>query len=86
VCFILRTGSPLAWPGLASASYLHGARADLGMDEKLPTRDPELRELTKLKAFDRQMHIERSLEAGMTREDAERHADEHIRERDDTRA
>jgi hypothetical protein len=52
---------------------------------KLPTREPEFRELTKMRAFDRAMHIEKSLEAGMTRAEAERHADEDLSERDDSR-
>ena len=41
-------------------------------------------ELTKLQAFDRQMHIERSMEAGLTREEAERHADSDLADRDDS--
>ena len=51
---------------------------------KLPTREPEFKELTKLRDFDRAMHIERSLEAGMTRAEAERHADEDLSDRDDS--
>ena len=55
------------------------------MPAKRETREPEYPELTKLQAFDRQMHIQRSLDAGMTREQAERHADEDLAERDDAR-
>ncbi|MEA3201376.1 MAG: hypothetical protein QOE90_2804 [Thermoplasmata archaeon] len=48
--------------------------------------DEELPELTKLRAYDRQEHIRRAMDAGMTREQAERHADEDLRERADSRA
>ena len=53
---------------------------------KLPTKEPEFRELTRLKAYDRQQHIQKSIEAGMSREEAERHADEDLKDRDDSRA
>jgi hypothetical protein len=43
-------------------------------------REPEFRELKRLETFDRQMHIQKGLEAGLTREQAERHADEHARQ------
>lgn len=46
----------------------------------LPTAEPEFPSLTALKDFDRQEHIQKSLEAGLTREQAEKHADEHERE------
>jgi hypothetical protein len=52
---------------------------------RLPTREPEYRELAKLQAFDRQMHIQKSLEAGLSREEAERHADADLADRDDAR-
>ena len=60
-------------------------RSDKSSAGKLPMREPEYPELTKLRAFDRQQHMQRSIEAGMTREEAERHADEHLGERNDTR-
>lgn len=49
----------------------------------LPRGEPEFPELTKRRAFDRQTHIERSLEAGLTREQAEKHADEDLEDRVD---
>jgi hypothetical protein len=52
--------------------------------EKLPNTEPAFPELTKLRANDRQQHIQKALDAGMTREEAERHADEDLRERDDS--
>ncbi|GEM_PF-5830418 len=51
---------------------------------KLPTKDPEFPELTKLRDQDRQEHVRRAMAAGMSREEAERHADEDLRERDDS--
>lgn len=42
-------------------------------------------ELERLRAFDRQQHIQRSLEAGLSREQAEAHADEDLREREEGR-
>lgn len=39
-------------------------------------KEPELKELRKIAAFDRQMHIQKGLEMGLTREQAEKHADE----------
>lgn len=44
-----------------------------------PTREPEFPTLTKIRAFDRQQHIQRSLEAGLSREEAERHADQEMK-------
>lgn len=44
------------------------------------TREPELREIQRLRTFDRQQHVQKSIEAGLSREEAERHADEHARE------
>lgn len=44
-------------------------------------REPEFRELTKIQAFDRQQHIQKALEMGMSREEAERHADAEMEER-----
>ena len=49
-------------------------------------RNDELPELTKLRAYDRQEHIQRAMEAGMSREQAERHADEDLRDRADSQA
>lgn len=50
---------------------------------RLPMAEPEFPQLTAIHAFDRQQHIQRSMDAGMTREQAERHADEHLDERAD---
>ena len=49
--------------------------------EPVDMKEPEFPQLTKLKAFDRQAHIERALAAGLTREQAEKHADEHVADR-----
>lgn len=46
------------------------------------TEEPEFRELTKLRAFDRQQHIQKSLEAGLPREKAEAHAEDDLQERE----
>jgi len=51
-----------------------------------PTRTPskkDLPNLTKMRDLDRQQHIQKGLEMGLTREQAERHADEELRERVD---
>lgn len=50
----------------------------------VPKKEPDFPELTKLRDFDRQQHIQKSIEAGMTREEAERHADEDLKDRDDS--
>jgi len=47
-----------------------------------PKKDPDFPQLTKLRAFDRQAHIERSLAAGLTREEAEAEADRDLAERE----
>lgn len=49
----------------------------------LPTKEPEFPELTRLRDFDRQRHIERSLEMGLSREEAEREAERDLGERDE---
>lgn len=49
------------------------------------TKEPDFPELTRLKAFDRQMHIQKSLEMGMSREEAERHAEHDLEDRDDSK-
>lgn len=48
-----------------------------------PKKEPELPQLTKLKAFDRQQHIQKAIEMGMTREEAERHADHDLADREE---
>ena len=45
-------------------------------------KEPDFPELTRIKAFDRQMHIQKSLEMGMSREEAERHAEHDLKDRD----
>ena len=52
---------------------------------KVETKEPDFPELTRLKAFDRQQHIQKSIEMGMSREEAERHADHDLKDRDDAR-
>lgn len=47
------------------------------------TSEPTFPELTKLRAYDREQHIKRAMEAGLSREEAERHADEDLASRDD---
>lgn len=49
--------------------------------DSMRTREPEFPELTRMQAIDRQHHIQKCLEMGMSREEAERHADEHTRGR-----
>lgn len=45
------------------------------------TREPEFPELMRTRAQDRQHHVARAIEQGMSREEAERHADDHLDER-----
>lgn len=45
--------------------------------------EPELPQLTKLRDFDRQQHIQKAIEMGMSREEAERHADHDLADRDE---
>lgn len=52
---------------------------------RVPTREPDFPELTKIRAHDRQLHIQKAIEMGMTREEAERHADDELAERWDAR-
>ena len=53
-------------------------------ERKLPTSEPDFPTLTKLRALDREEHIARAMEMGLTREEAERHADEDLKERRDS--
>lgn len=46
-------------------------------------KEPDFPELTKIQANDRQRHIERAMEMGATREEAEKHADDEVSHRDD---
>ncbi len=46
-------------------------------------RAPDLPELKKARDFDREWHIRKGIEAGLSRAEAERHADEDLAERDD---
>ena len=46
-------------------------------------KEPALPMLTKIRELDRDHHIERAMEMGLTRAEAERHADEDLRERTD---
>jgi hypothetical protein len=50
-----------------------GSPKDLGKKSKS--------ELQRLRDFDRQQHIQKGLEAGLSREEAERHADEDLASR-----
>lgn len=47
-----------------------------------PTAEPEFPQLTKIRAMDRQLHIERAMEMGMSREEAERHAEHDLNDRE----
>jgi len=47
--------------------------------------EPGFPMLTRLRAMDRQDHIQKGLEAGLDREQAEKHADEDLAEREDER-
>lgn len=51
------------------------------MEEK---SEPEFPQLTKIRAQDRQHHIERAMAMGMTREEAERHAEHDLKDREET--
>lgn len=46
--------------------------------KNLKKQDPDFPELTKRRDFDRGLLIKEAMEDGMTREQAERHADEHM--------
>jgi hypothetical protein len=50
--------------------------ADVGNAER---RAPYFDQLTRIEAHDREMHIQKGIEAGLTREQAERHADEEMK-------
>lgn len=50
--------------------------------DTMETKEPDFPELTRMRAFNRQQHIQKALEMGMTREEAERHADEDLTEYD----
>jgi hypothetical protein len=52
------------------------------MEPREPSKKP-LPNLTKIRDLDRQQHVQAGLDAGLTREQAERHADEELRERVD---
>lgn len=51
----------------------------------MDTSEPTYPELAKLRAFDRQEHVTRALAMGMTRDEAERHADDDMKHRDDAK-
>lgn len=60
------------------------SRQDAARDiASLPREEPELKEITARRAHDRQWHIERGLEAGLSREEAEAHAEADLRDRDE---
>ena len=62
-----------------------GKKEALGDLRSLPKSEPEFPNLTAMADFDRQQHIQRSIEAGLSREQAEKHADEHLAQRGDSR-
>ncbi|HVM45749.1 MAG TPA: hypothetical protein VM582_07410 [Candidatus Thermoplasmatota archaeon] len=45
----------------------------------VPMSEPDFPNITAMRDFDRQQHIQRAIEAGLSREEAERHAEEHMR-------
>lgn len=47
------------------------------------TSEPEFPTLSRIRAYDRQQHIAAGLAMGLSREEAERHADEETAERSD---
>jgi hypothetical protein len=49
----------------------------------MDTSEPTFPNITRRKAFDRQQHIQKSLEMGMTREEAEKHADADLADREE---
>lgn len=50
---------------------------------RMDTREPDFPNLTKIRDQDRELHIQKAMEMGMSRKEAERHADEDLSERDD---
>lgn len=52
------------------------------VDQTKEPRKSEGNQLDELRAFDRQQHIQKGLEAGLSREEAEHHADEDMKDRD----
>lgn len=46
--------------------------------------EPTFPELTKIRAYDRQQHIAAGLAMGLTREEAEKHADDELAERSES--
>lgn len=77
--------------GSATAVFVAGGERgrmerDANIREKIGNvemKEPDFPELTKMQAFDRRMHIEKSIEMGMSREEAEAHADDDMSGRDD---
>lgn len=52
------------------------------VDQERKSRKSDGGQLDELRTFDRQQHIQRSMDAGLSREEAERHADEDMADRD----
>lgn len=59
----------------ARSSNLTGGKARAMVEKSEPT----LPNLTAIRAYDRQQHIQKSLEAGLSRDEAERHADDEMK-------
>lgn len=49
--------------------------------KRLPRKEPSFEELERRRAFDREEHVRRGIAAGLSREEAERHADEDLKDR-----
>ncbi|HET6404086.1 MAG TPA: hypothetical protein VFH78_05525 [Candidatus Thermoplasmatota archaeon] len=60
---------------------IHQKKGEFG---NVATADPEFPQLTQIKAQDRQFHIERAIEMGMSREEAERHAEHDLEDREES--
>ena len=54
-----------------------------GEPSRMEKKEPDFPNLTAMQAQDRQFHIERAMEMGMSREEAERHADHDLADRDE---
>lgn len=57
------------------------AKLDPDEAKRLPRKEPDFPELERRRRFDREEHVKRGMAAGLSREEAEKHADEDLRDR-----
>jgi hypothetical protein len=70
-------------PAVPGVSNVRESRSP---DREFPgveTKDPEFPNINAMHDFDREAHVKRAMEAGASRKEAERHADEELARRDD---